>query len=293
MIRPVKYLQTDPRWKSNSYAVDGESSTIGSAGCGPTAMAMVLASLVSTYIDPLTCASWARMKNYKVYKSGTSYSFPCAIGKEYGVDVKRLNTSNVYGAKNSSVHQMALQELQKGNWLIACMGKGNWTSSGHYIVVYGYSNGYVYINDSASTKETREKNTWELFKSQVKFYWSVTVPEDIKKNGLTKSDKYSFEEFVREIQMTLKASIDGRAGNQTLSKTVTVSSSTNKKHNVVYPLQKCLKSIGLYTGALDKSAGPLFTAAVKLYQSKIVAQRTPDGVITAKQKTWKSLLGLL
>ena len=80
MIKPVDYKQTDPRWGSNTYAADGETSTIKSAGCGPTALADVLAALVSPYIDPLTTASWARQHGYKVYKSGTSYSFfaPCA-----------------------------------------------------------------------------------------------------------------------------------------------------------------------------------------------------------------------
>ena len=181
MIKPVDYKQNDSKWGGLSYAVDGEKSTIKSAGCGPTSLADVLATIVSPYIDPVTLAAWARYHNYKVKNSGTSYSFfePCA--KAYGVKVSRLNTSNVYSIPWNGVHDKALAELQKGNWLIACMGKGNWTSSGHYVVAYGYENGYVYINDPASTKASRAKNTWELFKSQVKYYWAVEVPEEIKK----------------------------------------------------------------------------------------------------------------
>ena len=57
MIQPVDYKQGDYKWGSLSYAVDGESSTIKSAGCGPTALADVLAAIVSPYIDPVTCAS--------------------------------------------------------------------------------------------------------------------------------------------------------------------------------------------------------------------------------------------
>ena len=157
MIKPYDYKQGDSRWGDVSYAVDGETSTIKSAGCGPTAMADVISSIVSEYIDPLTMASWSRMKGYKVYKSGTSYSFPCAVSKTYGVACTRLNTTSVYGNPNADVHVMALGELLKGNWLVACMGKGNWTSSGHYIVVYGYdkNTGNVYINDPASNKPNR------------------------------------------------------------------------------------------------------------------------------------------
>ena len=40
--RPVSYLQTDPRWKNKPSRVPGEQSTIGSAGCGPTAAAMLI-----------------------------------------------------------------------------------------------------------------------------------------------------------------------------------------------------------------------------------------------------------
>lgn len=293
MIRPVDYKQNDSRWGGLPYAVDGEKSTIKSAGCGPTSLADVLAAIVSPYICPVTLASWARQHNYKVKASGTSYNFfvPCAAA--YGVTVRRLNTSNVYKKSTHSVHTQALNELQKGNWLIACMGKGNWTSSGHYVVAYGIEGGYVYINDPASTKGTRACNTWELFKSQVKYYWVVEVPESIKKNGIVKDGEYLQKDFVREVQMCIGAGMDGIAGKQTLSKTLTVSAKKNRKHYVVMPLQKLLKKQGRYIGEIDKIAGNKFTVAVNSYQGNVLRYRNPDGEITAKGKMWKSLLGMV
>ncbi len=293
MIKPVDYKQNDSKWGSLSYAVDGEKSTIKSAGCGPTVMADVLAAIVSPYIDPVTLAAWARYHHYKVKNNGTSYSFfvPCA--KAYGVTVRRLNTSNVYGKATNPIHKQALNELQKGNWIIACMGKGNWTSSGHYITVYGYENGKVYINDPASTKANRACNTWELFKSQVKYYWVVEVPEEIKKKGIVKDGAYQHKDFVREIQFCTGATPDGESGTETLSKTVTVSAKKNRKHAVVLPLQKLFKKQGRYLGELDRVVGKLFTAAVNDYQDKVLNYNYPDGEITAKGKMWKCLLGLL
>ena len=292
MIKPVDYKQTDSRWGGNTYAADGETSTIKSAGCGPTALADVLAALVSPYIDPLTTASWARQHGYKVYKSGTSYSFfaPCAAN--YGVKVRRLNTSNAYGRTKAAVHAQALAELHKGNWIIACMGKGLWTKSGHYVVAYGYEGGMVYINDPASSKAYRARNSWSLFISQVKYYWVVEVPEQIKQPGIVKTGDYRHEDFVREVQMCLRAGIDGKAGRQTLSKTITISRSKNSKHNVVLPLQKLLKQCGYYAGELDKSAGKLFDAAVRTYQMRVVKLKQPDGEITAKGRTWRMMLGM-
>ncbi len=295
MLKPTDYKQNDSRWGSNAYAVDGETSTIKSAGCGPTAMADVLAAIVNPYIDPLTCASWARQHGYKVYRSGTSYSYPVAQGAAYGVTVKRINTSNVYGNMKAAAHAQALRALQDGNWIIACMGKGLWTSSGHYVVVYGFSGGMVWINDPASTKATRACNTWTLFSSQVKYYWIVEVPEEIKKGGIKTCGNYPVTDFIRECQMCIKAGIDGKAGSRTLSRTVTINPAkkTNIKHNVVLPLQKYLKYYGYYAGALDRSAGPLFQSAINRYQADVLKYKKTDGEITAGGRMWKSVLNML
>ena len=45
-------------------------------------------------------------------------------------------------------------------------------------------------------------------------------------------------------------------------------------------------------GEADGIAGAKFTAAVKAYQKDVLGYRTPDGEITAGNKTWKSLLGM-
>ena len=58
-VKPVSYLQTDPRWKNVPYAVKGEHSTIGGSGCGPTSMAMVLATWADPAVTPLTECAWA------------------------------------------------------------------------------------------------------------------------------------------------------------------------------------------------------------------------------------------
>ena len=50
--RPVRYLQTDPRWGSLDYSARGEKTNIAVSGCGPTALAMVLATWVDPKITP-------------------------------------------------------------------------------------------------------------------------------------------------------------------------------------------------------------------------------------------------
>lgn len=182
-MKPVSYLQTDPRWKSHDYSAKGEKKTIGSSGCGPTAAAMVIATLKDKSVTPVTTADWSVAHGYKALNQGTFYSYFIPQFSMYGISCKRLNMSNLYGKTASAAHTEALNALKKGDFVIACMGKGNWTKSGHFILLYAYENGYVSINDPASTAAARVKNTWELFSGQVKYLWTVTVPEQFKSTG--------------------------------------------------------------------------------------------------------------
>ncbi len=279
MIKPVDYKQNDSKWGSLPYAVDGEKSTIKSAGCGPTAMADVLAAIVDPYIDPVTCASWARMHGYKAYKAGTYHSYMPAQAAEYGVTCRQI-------AKTQ-----ARTELLNGNWLIAVMGPGIWTSSGHYIVAYGYKDDMVYVNDPASNKASRAYNKWTAFLEQAKKIWVVEVPESIKKTGeLATYTKYRQRDFVREIQFIFCSALTEKPDGLTISRTVTLSAKKNRKHSAVLAVQKRLHNLHMYDGALDQIAGSRFTKAVNTYQIEQMRYKRADGEITARGKMWKSLL---
>lgn len=116
-----------------------------------------------------------------------------------------------------------------------------------------------------------------------------------KKSAKTESkseDTYTLKQFVTDVQKAIGAKVDGIPGTETLSKTPTVSAKKNNNHAVVKFIQKRLNSLG-YTeiGKADGVAGPKFTSAVAHFQldNKCVA----DGEITAKNTTWKKLLGLV
>lgn len=174
VVKPISYLQTDPKWRDHNYSAKGEKKTIGSAGCGVTVAAMVIATLKDKNVTPVTTAEWSMAHGYKALNQGTYYSYFVPQLHQYGITCKRLNQSNLYGTSISVAHTEALSALKDGKWVIACMGKGNWTSSGHFILTYQYENGYVHINDPASTSASRIKNTWDLFAGQVKYLWIVT-----------------------------------------------------------------------------------------------------------------------
>ena len=108
---------------------------------------------------------------------------------------------------------------------------------------------------------------------------------------------YERTQFICDVQACTGSKVDGKAGNETICNTVTVSKSKNRNHAVVTPLERRLKALGYYTGTIEVDQGktPCFGSgmerAVKAYQSDHGC--VSDGEITARKKTWKSLLGMI
>lgn len=103
--------------------------------------------------------------------------------------------------------------------------------------------------------------------------------------------EYSLKSFIMDVQRATGAKVDGIAGKETLSKTVTVSAKINRTHAVVKPIQKRLNALGFNCGTVDGIAGQKFTAAVIAYQQSKKA--ISDGEITARNRTWQHLLGII
>ena len=178
--QPVSYLQTDPKWANISYSAKGESTTIGASGCGPTAMSMVLATWADKSITPKTECAWALAHGYKAPHQGTYYSYFVPAAKRYGLQCWQVNTANIYGNTKSPHHETARKAIENGRLVIACMGKGLWTSSGHYVLAWQIQGTTIYINDPASTRLARTQGDYSLFKQQVKYYWTIQGPETKK-----------------------------------------------------------------------------------------------------------------
>ncbi len=108
---------------------------------------------------------------------------------------------------------------------------------------------------------------------------------------ITSSSAYSLKEFIKEVQAAIGAKVDGIAGSETLSKTVTVSATINRRHAVVKPLQKRLNALGFNCGAVDGTIGAKTTEAIKLYQQ--AKKCTVDGELTARHRTWQHILEII
>lgn len=281
-MKPVVYYQTDAKWKNTSYSVKGESTTIGRAGCGPTAAAMVVATLKDKTVTPVEACKWSLENNYKQKGGGTYASFFPQYFKKYGISAEVLWSSAEYQ------DEKVTKALNNGDWVIACMGPGLWTKGGHYILAYATDGTNVYVNDPASSSAARTKAKLSQLLKESKYYVVVKVPEKFKKD--TPEQK-----FIKSVQKILKFPETGVGTNDLLKKTVTLKANgTNKQHALVKPVQQYLKDIGLYKGTVHGFFDPAFAESVKVYQEKYVklTGKNVDGIITAGKMTWKKLLGL-
>lgn len=205
--QPVSYLQIDPEWKNKPYAVKGESSTIGGSGCGPTAMAMVLATWADSRVTPGTECAWALKNGFKAPHSGTYYSYFVPAARRYGLACTQLNGASIYGNAGSGLHAQVLSFLAQGDLIIACMGKGNWTKSGHYVLLWDVQGDTAYVNDPASTLERRTRGSWALFRRQVKFYWRIRRPNSVPLNKGDEPMAMTAEEIRTLVEETVKVTM--------------------------------------------------------------------------------------
>lgn len=124
-----------------------------------------------------------------------------------------------------------------------------------------------------------------------KQYARTTFGKSSKTETAAAASGYSLNQFIRDVQKALGVTVDGIVGPKTINATVTIGTAKNSRHAAVVAIQKRLISLGYDPGTADGVFGSKTRAAVVAYQKKNGC--TPDGIITAKNKTWKKLLGAL
>ena len=76
----VYYNQTDARWGNKLY---GKTGTIGAEGCGPTALAIVVATLVDSSVTPYDVAKWSAETGHRCEGNGSYHSLIPDGGAHY------------------------------------------------------------------------------------------------------------------------------------------------------------------------------------------------------------------
>ncbi len=168
----VYYNQKSDEWKDCAY---GEND-VGNYGCGPTACAILLSTLLGEEITPAEMADWA-VENGCYIQDGGSYHMIIPLAcRSYGLSVTGYSSDET---------DQVLKALKEGALVGVIMGPGHFTQSGHFIVLYGITeDGKLMLADPASESNTNTLWDPETVFSEAKSYaqsggpfWVVTNPE--------------------------------------------------------------------------------------------------------------------
>jgi GH25 family lysozyme M1 (1,4-beta-N-acetylmuramidase) len=171
-VQPVDYKQGDSRWGKKMYSNHGDTGqTMANSGCGPTAMADIVATVKDKSKTPYDLAKLAMKWGDRTDNSGTAWTFMIPhIMNEFEF-TKAIQTANIDIVKAC---------LDAGGYVVCSMGPGYWTKGGHFICAWKYDATYVYCNDPASGSRVKQKLT-EFVKERKQFFcfW----PEPVEDKG--------------------------------------------------------------------------------------------------------------
>ena len=151
------FMQWDLRWWYNEYG----NNMIGISGCGPTCLSMVAVGLTqNTEYTPDVVAEYSEKNGY-VTDGNTAWALMYEgaehfgiIGQEIGLDKKQVE-----------------QYLENGNPIICSMRPGDFTTTGHFIVLTGIKEGKITVNDPNSRIRSEKLWDFEQIQGQIKNLW--------------------------------------------------------------------------------------------------------------------------
>lgn len=156
------FMQWDKRWGYTPYGED----ILAISGCGPTCLSMVCVHLLNdTSLNPRVIAQFSEENDFCAPGDGTKWTL---ISE--GAVMLGLNVEEVY-LDESNISQI----LESGNPIICAMGPGDFTSSGHYIVLTDYVDGMIKINDPNSIARSEKLWSYAEIVGQIDNLWECSL----------------------------------------------------------------------------------------------------------------------
>lgn len=156
------FLQWDPQWGYEKYGSDYLAIT----GCGPTCLAMAGYYLTgSANMNPGEIASFAEENGYYASGYGSSWTLISEGSGRLGLKARELPL----------VKKKMTDALEAGNPVILAMGAGDFTTTGHYIVLTGLENGFFRVNDPNSRANSQKLWSYEQIADQIRNIWEISL----------------------------------------------------------------------------------------------------------------------
>ena len=152
-------MQWDKRWGYDAY---GEEM-IGLAGCGPLCLEMAYLYFTEDMdMTPRDMADFAYDNGYYT-KQGTSWSL-------WTEGVARLG---LRGAELSLDENVMKNMLDAGSLIVCSMRPGDFTTTGHFILIRGYNEDGFLVNDPNRRSTSARVWSYEDLQYQIRNLWSL------------------------------------------------------------------------------------------------------------------------
>lgn len=154
------FLQWDRQWGHLEYG--GQPAAL--TGCGPTCLSMAAFYLTGDVaFSPDRMYEFADKNGYYSPGNGSSWTLISEGGVKLGFDVTEIPLSK----------SRILDNLEVGNPIICAMGPGDFTTSGHFIVLAGTEDGLLRVNDPNSITNSRKLWSFEDIEGQFRNLWVI------------------------------------------------------------------------------------------------------------------------
>lgn len=150
-------MQWDKRWGYNAYG----DSMIGLAGCGPLCLNMAYLYFTEDLtMTPRKMAEFVQDGGYHTAE-GTSWSLWTEGVSKLGLEGSELSL-------DENVMQRA---LDTGGLIVCSMRPGDFTTTGHFILIRGYGKDGFYVNDPNRRSTSGKVWSFDALRSQIKNLW--------------------------------------------------------------------------------------------------------------------------
>lgn len=156
------FVQWDKRWGYEKYS----GNFFAASGCGPTTLSMVVVYLThNREASPIAVAKYSKEAGYSVDGSGSSWTLISEGCRHYGVKAKAVALDE----------SRMKAELDAGHPIVINVGPGDFTDTGHFMVITGYDDEGFSINDPNSIEKSGKRWLFKNISSQIRAVWSMYV----------------------------------------------------------------------------------------------------------------------
>ena len=157
----IPYLiQYDARWAFHAYG----SSVMGITACGPTCLSMAAIGLTGdTSLTPARVADYAESSGHYVAGAGTAWSLFTEGAAAFGLTGTQISTDEAD----------MKQRLEDGEILVASMLPGDFTTSGHFILIVDHGLFGFNVYDPNSVELSCRTWRFDKLAPQIAQLWSL------------------------------------------------------------------------------------------------------------------------